>query len=381
MTNTTVLSRRRFTQLLGAGTACSLIRPSNGLPAASLPLPQAILTGRTTPAAVVRLSSNENPYGPSTAALKAMSDGFSLAWRYPDEYYDTLVELLSKSTGIPTNQFMLGNGSGEILKVAAMAFTGAGKRIVIADPTFEAIAHHAQNNGAEVLKVALTGDYGHDLRKMLDAANGAGLIYICNPNNPTATITPKAAVRDFLNKVPRTTVVLIDEAYFHYVETGSDYESGLLLMKDYSNLIVARTFSKIYGMAGLRLGYCGARPEEIKLMRAHQVWDSINIMAIVAGLASMQNDEHAAQSYRQNIEVKKFVCSQLDELGYRYIPSHANFMMIDLRRDVKPVIKTMADHGVEVGRFFPALPNFMRVTIGTKPQMESFVSAFRAVMG
>ncbi len=339
MTNTTVLSRRRFTQLLGAGTACSLIRPSNGLPAASLPLPQAILTGRTTPAAVVRLSSNENPYGPSTAALKAMSDGFSLAWRYPDEYYDTLVELLSKSTGIPTNQFMLGNGSGEILKVAAMAFTGAGKRIVIADPTFEAIAHHAQNNGAEVLKVALTGDYGHDLRKMLDAANGAGLIYICNPNNPTATITPKAAVRDFLNKVPRTTVVLIDEAYFHYVETGSDYESGLLLMKDYSNLIVARTFSKIYGMAGLRLGYCVARPEQIKL------------------------------------------CSQLDELGYRYIPSHANFMMIDLRRDVKPVIKTMADHGVEVGRFFPALPNFMRVTIGTKPQMESFVSAFRAVMG
>jgi histidinol-phosphate aminotransferase len=379
MANTTSFSRRGFTKILGAGAAYTALRPSNVLPAIHPPS-QVVLTG-AMPANVVRLSSNENPYGPSPASLKAMTDGFSLAWRYPDEYYDTLVELLAKSTGIPPNQFMLGNGSGEILKVAAMAFTGAGKRVAIADPTFEAIAHHAQNNGAEIVKVPLTANYSHDLMKMLDAAKGAGLVYICNPNNPTATITSRAAVRDFLNGVPRTTTVLIDEAYFHYVEINSDYESGLLMMKDYPNLIVARTFSKIYGMAGLRCGYCVAHPDKIKLMRAHQVWDSINIMAILAALASLQNDEHAAQSYRKNLEVKKFVYAELEKLGYRHIPSQANFMMIDLRRDVKPLIKAMADHGVEVGRFFPALPNFMRVTIGTKPQMESFVSTLRTVMG
>ena len=173
--------------------------------------------------------------------------------------------------------------------------------------------------------------------------------------------------------------MLVDEAYHHYVET-SEYESVMPLVKDFPNLIVARTFSKVYGMAGLRCGYCVTNSENLKRMRAHQIFDSVNIMALVAALASIKDAMHVATGRRMNSEVKQYTYGQLDKLGYRYIPSHANFMMIDLRREVRPVIASLEKHNVQVGRFFPPLPTFMRVTIGTRPQMESFVSAFREVM-
>jgi histidinol-phosphate aminotransferase len=214
---------------------------------------------------------------------------------------------------------------------------------------------------------------------MLAAATDAGLVYICNPNNPTASITSRDQIRAFLAKVPSQTILLIDEAYHHYVESN-DYESVVPLVKQYPNLIVARTFSKIYGMAGLRCGYCIARPELIQRMRSQQTWDSVNIMALVAASASLQDTEQVEQGRRRNSEVKKFVYSELDKLGFKWIPSHANFLMIDLRREVKPMIAAMRERNVQVGRVFPALPNFMRVTIGTRPQMETFVSTFREVM-
>src|SRR6185369_14666256 len=174
------LSRRSFSKFLAAGAAYATLH-SREVQASVSVSPN-----------IVRLSSNENPYGPSPAALKAMTDGFSLAWRYPDEYADMLAEELARLHDVPVNQVLLGDGSGEILKLCAAAFTGGdGKRLVIANPTFEAIARHAGVANAEVVKIDLTSDYSHDLKKMLAAANGAGLVYICNPNNPTASITPK----------------------------------------------------------------------------------------------------------------------------------------------------------------------------------------------
>ena len=375
MTSTTSFSRRGFTKILGAGAAYAALRPSLGFGASGLKLAD----GPKKAAGVVRLSSNENPYGPSPGALKAMAAAFGLAWRYPDEYADLLAEDLAKLHAVAVDYILPGDGSGEILKLCAAAFTNPQKKIVIANPTFEAIARHASIAHAEVVKIDLARDYRHDLPRMLTAAIDAGLVYICNPNNPTASITPKNDLRAFLTKLPRQTMVLVDEAYHHYVET-SDYESVIPLVKDYPNLIVARTFSKIYGMAGLRCGYCVTQPANIKLMQAQQIFDSVNIMALVAARAGLMDVEHVAQGRRSNSEVKQYVYAELEKFGYSYIPSQANFMMIDLRREVEPVIKAMADHGVEVGRFFPPLPNFMRVTIGTKPQMESFVSAFREVM-
>jgi histidinol-phosphate aminotransferase len=363
------ISRRTFSKLIGVTAASAAV--------GSVPI---LNFSAARPATgIVRLSSNENPYGPSTDALKAMTEAFSLAWRYPDEYADQLTAELAKLHSVPDEQILLGDGSGEILKLSAAAFAGKDKKVVIANPTFEAIARHSGVAGADVVKIDLTSDYRHDLEKMLAAANNAGLVYICNPNNPTASITPKNEITQFLQKVPRTTNVLVDEAYHHYVES-KDYETLIPLVKDYPNLIVARTFSKIYGMAGLRCGYCVTQRPNISAMRTHQVFDSVNIMALVAATASLKDNEHVTRGRKVNAEVRKIVCDELDSLGYRYIPSHANFMMIDLRREVRPVISALLSRGVEVGRLFPALPNFMRVTIGTRDQMKSFMAAFREVM-
>jgi len=367
----TSLSRRGFAKVLGASAAYAALNPSFASSASPLRLVK-----NASP--LVRLNSNENPYGPSPLAVKAMTDAFGLAWRYPDEHEGSLVEALAKLNSVSSNQILLGNGSGEILKVAAAAFTGPGKKLLVGHPTFEAVLAHAAVAGAEVVKINLTSDYAHDLPKML-AEKDAGLIYICNPNNPTASITPKADLRAFLAKVPAQTIVMVDEAYHHYVESN-DYESVIPLIAQYPNLTVARTFSKIYSMAGLRCGYCVARPELIERMRVQQTWDSVNIMAMVAAIASLQDAAQVEQGRRHNTDVKQFVYSELDKSGYKFIPSHANFLMVDLRREVRPVIGALRDRNVQVGRVFPAMPNFMRVTVGTRPQMEAFVSAFRAVM-
>ena len=363
------LSRRNFSKFLAAGVAYSALHSPKNVRA----------SWRGAAPSLVRLSSNENPYGPSPDALKAMTDGFSLAWRYPDEYADRLTEELARLHTVQVNHVLLGDGSGEILKLCAAAFTTGDKKLVIANPTFEAIARHAGVANAEVVKIDLTADYSHDLKKMLAVAGDAGLVYICNPNNPTASITSKTEMSAFLAKVSPTTIVLVDEAYHHYVES-KDYESVIPLVKQYPNLIVARTFSKIYGMAGLRCGYCVTQDGNMARLRKHQIFDSVNIMAIVAALASLKDAEHVARGRKLNSEVKQSVCTELDTLGYRYIPSHANFMMIDLRREVRPQLDALRTRGVEVGRLFPALPNFMRVTIGTSSEMKQFLSAFKEVM-
>ena len=372
--NTMSVSRRKFAQLLGAGAAATLVRPL--LSFAKPTQPNA--TSSTAGGTVVRLSANENPYGPSPKGLQAITDSFGIACRYPDEHNNVLIEKLAKLNGINHDQILLGDGSGEILKLCAETFTGQQRGpLIAADPTFEAILKNAAANGAEVVKVPLTNSFAHDLPKMLTAARG-GLIYVCNPNNPTASITPKDELRDFIAKTPRETMILVDEAYFHYADSP-DYESVIALTKDHPNLIVSRTFSKIYGMAGLRCGYCVAQKETIDRMRPFQMWDSVNIMALAAASASVDDPDQVPNGQRLNSEAKMFVTSELARAGYKTIPSQANFIMIDCRRPVVPLIKAMKEQNVHVGRLFPALPNHMRVTIGKKPEMETFVSAFKQV--
>ena len=369
--NTTSISRRRFTQLLGAGAVITITRPalSSGKTQAAEPVARSISN-------VIRLSANENPYGPSPKALKAMNDAFGVACRYPFEQNDLLIEKVAKINAVNPDQVLLGDGSGEILKLCAETFTGPSEgKLVAADPTFESILDHAKVNGAEVVKIPLTSSFAHDLSKMSATAN-RGLIYICNPNNPTASITPKNELREFIEKTPRETMILVDEAYFHYADS-SDYESVIPLIKDHPNLIVARTFSKIYGMAGLRCGYCVAQKEAIEKLRLHQPWDSVNIMALAAASASLDDVDQVANGRRLNSEAKTFVLSELDKMGYKSIPSQANFIMFDCKRPVVPLIKALKDRNVQVGRLFPALPNHMRLTIGKKAEMEAFLSAFR----
>jgi histidinol-phosphate aminotransferase len=289
-----------------------------------------------------------------------------------------LIDKLAKLNGVNHDQILLGDGSNEILKLCADAFTGTEKgKLIAADPTFEAILIQARVNGADVVKVPLTRSFGHDLPKMLTAAN-KGLVYVCNPNNPTASITPKDELRELVAKTPRETAILVDEAYFHYAD-APDYETVIPLVKDHLNLIVARTFSKIYGMAGLRCGYCVAQKETIEQLRRHQMWDSVNIMALAAASASLDDPDQVPNGRRLNSEAKVFVTGELDTMGYKSIPSQANFVMFDCKRPVVPLIQALKQRNVHVGRLFPALPNYMRLTIGKKSHMESFLSAFREV--
>src|SRR5437870_9877426 len=369
--NTHLISRRKFAHLLGIGAAAAIVRPRFTI-AAEQPPKTSTSTG------IVRLSANENPYGPSPKAHEAMKNAHSVCNRYPDEANDVLIDNIAKINGVNREQVVLGDGSSEILKICAETFTGPTQgKLIAADPTFEAILEYSKANGAEVVKVPLTADFHHDLAKM-GASSQKGLIYICNPNNPTASITPKNDLRDFIAKTSPDTMILVDEAYFHYADSP-DYESVIPLVKDHPNLIVARTFSKIYGMAGLRCGYCVAQPDTIKRMHGFQMWDSVNIMALAAASASLDDVDQVPNGQRLNNEAKTFTIGELDKLGYKTIPSQANFIMFDCKRPVVPLIQALKQRNVQVGRLFPALPNYMRVTIGKKPEMEAFLSAFHAV--
>ncbi|MEO7723711.1 MAG: aminotransferase class I/II-fold pyridoxal phosphate-dependent enzyme [Chthoniobacterales bacterium] len=373
------ISRRKFAQLLGAGAAAAVARPALTFAREAAASPSPV-------SAVVRLSSNENPYGPSAKALQAMTDAFGLANRYPDEKADVLVEALAKLNGVERGEILLGDGSGEILKLSADVFTGPITNekkslegaLVVADPTFEAILYHAKLKGAEIVKVPLTSSFAHDLPKMLGAAR-KGVVYICNPNNPTASITPAKEVRDFIFRAPNDTMILVDEAYHHYADSP-DYESMIPLVKDHPNLIVARTFSKVYGMAGLRCGYCVAQSLTVERLRERQSWDSINLMALVAAEASLEDPEQVTKGRTLNAATRAFSTGELRKMGYESIPSQANFIMVDLKRPVVPIIQSLKSRQVQVGRLFHAMPNHLRLTIGKKSEMEAFLAAFRQIM-
>jgi histidinol-phosphate aminotransferase len=357
------VSRRDFGRFLGVGTIAATLPPLF----AQIPRPS-----------TVRLSANENPYGPSSSAMNAMRDAMRLANRYPDDENDALIETIARLHGVSADHIILGDGSSEILKLTAAAFSGPAKKVVMADPTFEALGHYARAAQGEVVKVPLTSAYAHDLEKMA-AVPGAGVIYICNPNNPTASITRKDAVRAFLQSVPQTAMVLVDEAYFHYADSP-DYESVIPFVQMRPNLIVARTFSKIYGMAGLRCGYAVAQPSVIEKMNQQKAWDSVNVIALTGARASLLDAAHVADGRKRNSETRKGVVSALTELGYEVVPSQANFFMVNIRRPVRPVIDAIRAQGVHVGRLFPALPQHLRVTIGTPQEMQAFLAAFRTVV-
>jgi histidinol-phosphate aminotransferase len=381
------ISRRRFAGLLGGGAALAslsglqsalALAPRRDQAAAANPSP--VATGAIGTGGIVRLSSNENPYGPSPAALKALEAALPLAWRYPDDELDGLAEDVAKEHGVEPDQLLFGPGSSEILRLCAASSTGPNRPLVMADPTFEALGRGARAAGAEIVKVPLTADFRHDLTKMLAARNPAGLIYLCNPNNPTASLTPKEEVSEFLTKVPATTTVLVDEAYFHFADSPR-YESVLPLVQKYENLIVARTFSKIHGLAGMRCGYAVAQPRTIERLAAHQAWDNVSLAAIATARAARADSSHVARCRLLLAEAKGKTVTALEAMGFPVIPSQANFFMADLKREVRPVIAGLKARGVLVGRVFPALPNHLRVTVGTAGQMERFLAELRTVLG
>ena len=354
------LSRRAFAQIVGAGAAVAAIAPLR-------------LVGR--PADLVRLSSNENPYGVSPLAAAAMRDAMALAPYYPDAAEEELVAALAKLHGVSTDHILLGAGSSEILRLASLAFLSPKRKLVMPAPTFELLGSFARSEGADVVHVPLTRTYAHDLGRMAEVPD-AGLFYVCNPNNPTGTITPKEELRRFLGSVPQSAAILVDEAYHHYT-TSSDYASVIPLIASHPNLIVARTFSKIYAMAGLRCGYAIAQRETIAKMAAQQTGNTVSCIALAGARASLADAKWVDEGRRRNDETRRWLVNQLS--GFEILPSQTNFVMINVRQDVRPLIGAMRERGVRVGRLFPALPQHMRVTIGTEEQMRRFVEEFKSL--
>ncbi|MFQ5695820.1 MAG: pyridoxal phosphate-dependent aminotransferase [Terriglobia bacterium] len=381
------LSRRHFACLVGAGGAAALLAPlvaARGgeerlaLRAGADPEPAKLLP--KDPANLILLNSNENPYGPSPRALEAMTEAHSVAMRYPDFWADQLQDKLAAFHGVDTEMVVVTCGSTELLKLAAQAFLGPGRRLVVAEPTFEAVVYYGRQTGAEVVKVPLTADYRHDLEAMARAARARpGLIYLCNPNNPTGTLNPEREVEAFLADVPRDSVVLADEAYFHYVEDPG-YGTVLPRVQAGENIVLARTFSKIYGLAGLRLGYGIAPRGLMQQMRPHQVLVSWNVIACAAALATLDDADWVTLNRKRNRETRDYLVEEMARRGRASIPSHTNFVCVHVGRPVRPVIAAFREHGLSVGRPFTGLPQHIRVSLGSSEEMEKFVAAFDKVL-
>jgi histidinol-phosphate aminotransferase len=365
------VSRRRFALSLGAALGAAVARPSDAAGAAST---------EPTGAGVIDLSSNENPYGPSPAALEAMTRSQAVAGRYPDAAERATAEAIARLHGVSPDRVVLGCGSSEVLRLCDAAFLGPGRTVVAAEPTFEAVLHYAKVTKAEPVKVPLTADFRHDLAAMARACDArTGLVYVCNPNNPTGTIVTGDELVAFLARVPPTTLVVVDEAYHHFVEAPA-YRSAVEAIDRFPNVVVARTFSKIYGLAGMRLGYAVTSAANAEALRAQAAWSNTNAAVLAAARASLAEDGLVARQRERLNGTRRWLTSELARDGRRTIPSETNFVMIDAGGDVKPLIAAFEARGIRVGRRFAAMPTWLRVTIGTPEETQAFLAAFRAIV-
>ncbi|PYV38285.1 MAG: histidinol-phosphate transaminase [Acidobacteria bacterium] len=377
-------SRRKFLELTGMGVIwAGLPSPSAETAVASnglvfLPVGP-LAAARTNPSLPVYIDSNENPHGPSEKAIMAMKNSFSLAGRYVHNPFE-LQRALCQHHQVGSSMIEIGYGSSEILKMAVEAFLGPGKNVVVGQPTYEAIPRYGAVYNAETIRVPLSSQHRHDLKRMRAAVNDkTGLVYICNPNNPTATVVSGNEMADFLTSMPTNVPVLIDEAYYHYADDPS-YVSSIPFAAAGKAVVVTRTFSKIYGMAGLRLGYAVGREDLIGRMSPFKIWLNMNALTVAAGLASLDDKEFVGRNQKLNAQTRRFVEEQVAGLGLKCIPSQANFLMIDLRREVFPVLNALRARSVFVGRVFAPLTTHMRVTIGTEEEMKRFVEELKHVL-
>ena len=364
------ISRRSFAGALGAGLGAELLSKHVS----------PIAHAASAPGAPILLNSNENPYGPSARAREAMTASQGIASRYPDAAEDQVRSAIARHLGVEIEQIVLGCGSGEILRMADMAFLGPGRTVVVSEPTFEAVVDYGRVTKAEAVKVAQTADFRHDLPAMAAACDArTGLVYVCNPNNPTGTIVSSTELAAFLDRVPRTVTVLVDEAYHHFVE-DKRYESVIGWIARRSNLVVARTLSKIYGLAGMRLGYAVATRENATALRDQSIWSNGNAAVLAAAVASIEDPAHAEKQREWMNGTKRWLCGELEKDGRRYIPSHTNFVMIHVGGDVAPVIAAFRERGIEVGRKFATMEHWLRISIGTQEETAAFLQGLRAIV-
>lgn len=347
--------------------------------ASLLPLASGWLAPRRVRASgPIRLSSNENPLGLAESARQAVLEGLSQANRYPGPYRQAVIDALAAKHEVDPRQIVLGAGSTEILQMAVQA-AGPEATVIVADPTFEDVPRYAEQIGVRVEKVPLRSDFAHDLDGMRQAASrsrGPALVYICNPNNPTGTITPTSEVDAWIQEAPESLQFVVDEAYYEYAEDPR-YRSAQRWGYHRTNIIVVRTFSKIYAMAGMRLGYAIAHPATAERLARWASANNANTLALIAARASLGDKEFERRSLELNRRGREILVSCLDELELEHLPSHTNFVMHRIRGDLGVYNRRMEEHGILVGRPFPPMTGHSRVSIGLPEEMERFAETLR----
>ena len=395
------LSRRNFVRAAGVGGIGALATPliaargSEALAGWGEPgfYPEPLRSPALTSAAeervayharfanAVRLDSNENPNGPGTRALEAVRAMFTESNRYPDTQEGDLVAAIAAHQKVKTENVLAACGSGEILRSACYAYTGPDKALVTASPSFETPVGFSQSMRAEVRQVPVDGNLKLDLAKMLDRVDGAGLVFLCNPNNPTATVHGASVIKDFIaqvNKRAPDCMILVDEAYHEYVGDAS-YATSIPLALDNPRVFTVRTFSKVFGMAGLRAGYAIGRPEALRPMARHKLGSGVNVLASAAGIATLPDTAHIQHEVKVNFEAREFTRKALASLGFNAPASNANFIMVPVGRDTRAFKDACAKHGILVGRPFPPLTTHSRISIGTMDEMKKAVDVFKQV--
>ena len=366
-------SRRNFLRVAGAASAVASI---SGLTEAHLAFAQRPKFAK--PESGIHIDANENPLGPSESARTALAAMIPNGGRYEFPIQLDLIETFAKQEGLDPESVMAYAGSGEPLQYTVLAFTSKDRPLVTADVTFEAPWWAADSNGAKTIKVPLADPKGaamHDPKAILAASANPGVIYVCNPNNPTGTITPRKDIEAIVSGAPKDTVVLIDEAYIHL----SDATPCLDMVKDGKNVIILRTFSKLYGMAGLRLGFAIGRPDLIKKLN-YFGQNSLPVTTIAAAKASLIDTSLVSTRKKIIGDIRVDNLAWLKSNGFEFTPSQSNCYMVDVKRPGKEVIAAMAKKDIYIGRAWEAWPTHVRITVGTKAEMEAFQKAFKEVM-
>lgn len=356
---------------LGIGTTAGVVAQWSMAPAFGLE-PRSDQNNR-----LIRLDSNENAYGPSPKVLAAIHAAAESSNRYPFAQTDSLCECIASFHHVRPEEILLGCGSTEILRVAACAFLYNGKQVITASPTFEAMEQYARSAGSVAIAVPLNAAFAHDLDAMLARSDSStGLFYICNPNNPTASLTARRDIEHFVSKLPATTTVLIDEAYCHYVGKSGAYASFLDHRLDDERLIVVRTFSKAYGMAGLRLGYAVGSPRKIQQMREFNTHRNINAIVAQAACVALEDQASVDEFGRRNANARQEFFNQAMARALKPIDSHTNFVMMATSHPANAVIDHFKKNKILIGRAFGAMNTYIRVSLGLPGEMQAFWQAW-----
>jgi len=366
-----MLTRRAFAARIGFAAAAARVMPEMAF------AQRALINASDLPKDIVWLNANENPAGVPEVAQAAMRDALPQGFRYHYQEFRDIYSVIAKSEELTPDQIITGAGSSEVLHTSVDAFTSATRPLISVTPAYEGPIEAARALGRPVVLTKLREDYTADVHKMAEEADKAhgGLVYLCNPNNPTSCVAKAKDLDWLVSNLPSNSLLLVDEAYIHFVE-DPEVKSALPYVRQGKDVIVARTFSKIYGMAGLRVGFAAAKPEIIaKLFPLRMnVISYVSARGVVAALGQQQTliTERKASMARTRREL----CDWLRERNVKFIPPHGNFIMIDCARNAREFINTMPRMGVAPGRPFPPLDNMLRVTIGTDAEMARFRDVF-----